>query len=41
MRTKSLLATCLLALVALSACETVKGASRDVHSGAEAVQNMF
>ncbi|MDA5094929.1 hypothetical protein O2N63_12620 [Aliiroseovarius sp. KMU-50] len=35
------LVSCILAMVALAGCETVKGASRDVHTGAEAVQNMF
>lgn len=41
MRKTTLIASCLFALVALSACETVKGVSKDVHTGAEAVQNMF
>ncbi|NRP11823.1 MULTISPECIES: entericidin [unclassified Aliiroseovarius] len=33
--------SCLLAMVALAGCETVKGASRDVHSVAETVQGWF
>lgn len=40
MRKQFALASC-LALALLAGCETVKGVSKDVHSGAETVQGWF
>jgi len=41
MHRKLILGFSLLALLGLSACETVKGAARDVEAGAETVQSWF
>ncbi len=40
MKKRFVLASC-LALMVLTGCETVKGVSKDVHSGAETVQGWF
>jgi len=34
-------AAVIIALLALSACETLEGAGRDISSGAQAVKDMF
>lgn len=41
MNRKLALMSCILALFALSGCETVKGVARDVEHGADTVQGWF